>query len=543
MAWPSKARALLCVERSWAPGLAVCVSLLVLGACPALATPNNELNKKRLESTVRFLQNAQNSDGGFSANGNVGEASNPDFTAWAAIALACAGINPEDQAKPGGESAYSYLVAHTGELKVTTDFERVLLVVDAAGTSAQGFGRNLIGSILGRQLGEGGFSHEGSQTPTINDTIFAILSLSPVQEREVQEAVKRAVGWLERQQNPDGSWPSTAGDGAPGNVDITAAAIEALNAAGVHDSEAQGKALEYLREAQRPDGGFPEFTVESESDTASTSWTVQAIVSAGENPETWRQASSGKEPLGYLESMQHEDGSIQSSAGSDENPVWMTAYAAPAFSLQPLPPPAVPLEVPSSTPPGPVGGTPAANGTAETGQGGESSQPGSGVIAGGGGRGAPLFSRPQPQSQGRTPGGVRLLDSARESASPASTARHARQRPLRDPPSVVATITTVSSAKPASSASADHHKGSGSAAMGSGDGGQRAGGGAIRGLLINAPGSKQANEVLEPGAPGLRGAGAGGGQTPWLAIAIGGLIVLLIVVGSQLERRRPQVIV
>jgi hypothetical protein len=34
----------------------------------------------------------------------------------------------------------------------------------------------------------------------------------------------------------------------------------------------------------------------------------------------------------------------------------------------------------------------------------------------------------------------------------------------------------------------------------------------------------------------------GGSQTPWLAIAIGGLILLLILTGSQLERRRPQVI-
>jgi hypothetical protein len=47
---------------------------------------------------------------------------------------------------------------------------------------------------------------------------------------------------------------------------------------------------------------------------------------------------------------------------------------------------------------------------------------------------------------------------------------------------------------------------------------------------------------LQPGAPGLRGAGAGAGQTPWLAIAIGGMILLLILAGSQLERRRPQVI-
>ena len=78
-------------------------------AVPALAAPDNEANTTRLDNTVRFLESAQNSDGGFSANGEPEEASNPDFTAWVAIALAAAGINPQDQSQPGGASAYSYL--------------------------------------------------------------------------------------------------------------------------------------------------------------------------------------------------------------------------------------------------------------------------------------------------------------------------------------------------------------------------------------------------------------------------------------------------
>jgi hypothetical protein len=172
------------------------------------------------------------------------------------------------------------------------------------------------------------------------------------------------------------------------------------------------------------------------------------------------------------------------------------------------------------------------------GQGGESSQPGSGVIAGGGGGGAPLFSRPQPQSQGVTPGGVRLLGRASKS----STTRHARKLDLAHQASAATTITPVTSPTPASARNGGHHHRSGSAAAGSGDGGQHASGEEIRGLLINASGATHANGALEPGAPGLRSAGEGANQTPWLAIAIGGLIVLLILTGSQLERRRPQVI-
>src|SRR5271154_2796495 len=153
MAWPSKARTPQSMRRSRSLSLALGVLLVGWGACPALATPDNDVNRKRLDSTVRFLQSAQNSDGGFAVNGDVGEPSNPTTTAWVAIALATAGINPQNQAQSGGESAYSYLADHSSELAVTTDFERALLVVDAAGTSPQDLGGvNLIQTVLHRQL-------------------------------------------------------------------------------------------------------------------------------------------------------------------------------------------------------------------------------------------------------------------------------------------------------------------------------------------------------------------------------------------------------
>ena len=55
----------------------------------------------------------------------------------------------------------------------------------------------------------------------------------------------------------------------------------------MHDTEGQEKAFEYLREAEEPDGGFLEFPGESEPNVASTAWVVQAMWSAGMNPETW----------------------------------------------------------------------------------------------------------------------------------------------------------------------------------------------------------------------------------------------------------------
>jgi hypothetical protein len=565
MAWPLNARTPLGLARSPALSLLLGIVLVGCGTCSALAQPNDEVNEQRLDGTVRFLQSAQNSDGGFGVNGNVGEPSNPKLTAWVAIALATAGINPQNQAQPGGESAFGYLADHAGELGVTTDFERVLLVVDAAGTSAQDFGGvDLIQAILQRQLPQGGFVHEeDGHAPAINDTVFAILALSPIHEAAVQSAVEAAVQWLEREQNSNGSWPavcaknvSSCGADPPGETDMTAAAVEALNAAGMHDTKAQSEALAYLRRAQNPDGGFSETAPEPgepggrESDTASTSWAVQAIFSAGENPEGWTQTSSGREPLDYLESMQHENGSIQLSASSDAEPLWMTAYAAPAFALQPLPVPAVPLQAPSSapaaTPPAP---TPSAPGVAEAGQGGESSQAGSGVIAGGGGNGAPLFSRPQPQSMGRAPGGVRLLGSEQAEAAERRAARHARKlgRLRNTPAPTVAASVLEPSGKAKGAGAASARAGSGGSATGgalhtAGRGAQQTSGSEVKGVLITAPSSSETEDAPEAGAPGLHSAGVGGNQTPWLAIAIGGLVLALVLAGSQLERRRPQAI-
>ena len=99
------------------------------------------------------------------------------------------------------------------------------------------------------------------------------------------------------EQNADHSWPAwcpksvcgrAAGHDPQDTTDMTGAALEALNAAGMHDTTAQAEALEYLHEAQLPDGGWPQAIGESESNVGSTAWVVQGIWAAGGNPETWR---------------------------------------------------------------------------------------------------------------------------------------------------------------------------------------------------------------------------------------------------------------
>lgn len=584
------------------PGIfALCVAFVGCASGLALATPSAR-DQTSLDSTVRYLQDVQNMDGGF--GGEPGAHSDPDFSAWVALALAADGINPQDQARPGGASAYAYLAQHANALtepggecphsSCTTELERVLLVVDASGTSPHDFGGvNLVDEILGRQLSEGSFPHEvGAKTAGMNDTIFAILALSLVSGSAAQAAVQHAATWLEGEQNTDGSWPAvcpktavtTCAENGPegGEVDMTGAAVQALNAAGRHDTLAQRKAFEYLHEAQDPNGGFPEYPGESEPNVASTAWAVQAIWSAGQNPENWLEGTENEplsnEPLSYLESMQQEDGSIRYRAREAMNDVWMTAYVAPAFAGQPLPIPAVPLAVPVTPAPSNQGSTaPSSPGTSEPGQGGESSQSGSGVIAGGGGDGAALFSRPKPQSKGKTPGGARLLSSRRQK----NKDKHHREPNLSHNTATARTLDTsppepdserhgnlsgsaskdlraaaTGAGSSASAGNAQNARGPRSASTGTSPGGstgtrspsltdsdsQQASGEEVKGVLIDVPASVNGGGAFKPGAPGFHSAGAGGNQTPLLAVAIVGALLMSFLTGAQLERRRPRVI-
>jgi hypothetical protein len=504
-----------------------------------------------LDNMVSYLQSDQNPDGGFGSE--PGASSNNDVSAWVALALAAAGINPRDQTPTdqhyiGGHSVYGYLAEHAGTLSSTTDFDRELLVVDAAGSFPTDFGGvNLLEKILQRQLtqpgpDEGAFVHEsGSGEPEMNDTIFAILALSPIHEPAVEAAVQTAAEWVEREQDCDHGWPSTAyrtggacptgGGSLPGEseseVDMTGAAIQALNAAGRQRAakEVEQHAFEYLEMAQVPDGGFPEEPGDPEPNVASTAWVVQAMWSAGINPETWVTHSglASEEPLGYMTSLQQQDGRIRWEQSREWNGVWMTAYVGAAMDGDPYPIPPPPYdELPRAPTEAPGSG-----------QGGESFEPDSGVNAGGGGAGAPLFSRPQSGSKGHTPGGVRQLTSKHKK----DKTKHSRTpgRP-RKTPVPTATTASVRHAKMHNQVS---HKGTGGVALtGAGTGGGGQGGGReVKGLLIGAP-----SGALDPGAPGLRGARAGENQSSWLAIGIAAAALALALLGAFVELRRPQVI-
>ena len=351
---------------------ALVAAALLPGA--ADATPPWTANQGQLDKTVSYMLGAQNADGGF--GGAAGQPSDPLFSAWVIMALAAAGINPKDQHIVGGTDAYTYVAAHADALSDTTDFERAMLVAVSSGTSPRDFGgRDLIAALLTRRLPDGSFTHADSGTNGgINDTAFAMLGLSATDEPTKTDIISRAAAWLVGVQSEDGGW-----SWAPGreeSSDMTAAVIQALRIAPptAKRAEAQRRGWSYLRSTQRDDGGFAQTPIDPDSNSASTAWTLQAMWASGMDPTTWKR--TGGTPLDYLASLQQPDGSIKYMKGRNLNDLWMTAYAAPALAGYPLPVPSI----------------------ART--------------TGKGGKGAALYSRPQPDSTGNASGGVREISSA-----------------------------------------------------------------------------------------------------------------------------------
>lgn len=505
---------------------ALCACLLA-GCLPpgttAAVAPDAEA-QATLDRSVRFLQEAQNADGGF--GGVAGGASDPLFSSWVAYALAAASINPRDQARLGGVDVFTYLTRYTAGLKQTTDFDRVALVALAACSSPSDFGGvDAIGTILSRQLPDGSFPQSASgPTGWINATIWSVFPLSAIGTPAAEAAARAAAAWLLDHQRPDGSWGSTT-EASLSEADMTGAAVEALEAADLEGEAAQAQvaqaeqeAFEYLGTLQGPDGGFRELKSDSRSNSASTAWVLQGMWAAGVNPREWR-TDSGADPLSFLASLQRPDGSIGWTAESDQNSLWMTAQVGPALAGTTYPLPCVPpaAQAPPREAPQQAVAASHAKRSSHHGHGGRGLVAGDGVIAGGGGRGAHLFTAPQPQSGGSTPHGARDVEAeAGEAAAEAG-----------EP------TTAEAAAGPAGAA-------------GGGDGG--VGGGAAPAESAEAKDAEsRRGETVEgflvgerrgrnAAAPGLFEADSGGRTETGLALALVGALLVAGLLGSRRER-------
>jgi len=131
---------------------------------------------------------------------------------------------------------------------------------------------------------------------------------------------------------PNGAWEWNQGFGSDSNT--TALVIQTLIASGIPtNSLLITNALDYLKYAQNPDGGFPydpDSPYGTDSDANSTAYAIQAIQAVGQSPISGTWVINATNPISYLLSLQLENSSFEWMAGEGANLI-ATAQAIPAL--------------------------------------------------------------------------------------------------------------------------------------------------------------------------------------------------------------------
>ncbi|MGA2512074.1 MAG: prenyltransferase/squalene oxidase repeat-containing protein [Candidatus Limnocylindrales bacterium] len=268
----------------------------LLAVTPSAHPETAPTDADRATEALGYLLAAQKGDG--SIDDSIGETA--DFV----IGTAAAGYDPSTLTGcSGGASALGYLAAASdaAAADAAKTGKTVLAVVAAASDPTSFDGRNLLARLAALYHSTAGAYGDGS---TFSQS-FAILAL--VASGGFVPAAASA--HLVALQDSDGSWsygsaPVAAGGG---DTNSTAIALMALDAAGVHSADGAG--LAYLHTQQRADGGFPYSSAYGPSaDPDSDSIVLQALVAAGQDPESpaWLQGSNGV--LTNLRAYQGADG-------------------------------------------------------------------------------------------------------------------------------------------------------------------------------------------------------------------------------------------
>ena len=285
---------------------AILAALLTWPIAQVAASPSNlalaGTDSQRATAALEYLLAAQGTNG--SIDGSIGETA--DFV----IGAAAAGYDPSTlKGCAGGTGALSYLAtASDGATGDAAKTGKTILAVVAAGSDPAAFsGRDLsarLAAVYGSATGSYGDGATFSQA-------FAILAVTASGGSVPAAATAR----LAALQGSDGSWsygttPATAGNG---DTNSTAIALIALDSAGVHTADAAG--LAYLHTQQLADGGFPYQNSSTygppASDPDSDASVLEAMVAAGQNPESAGWTATGGTVFTHLRSMQGPDGGFE----------------------------------------------------------------------------------------------------------------------------------------------------------------------------------------------------------------------------------------
>ena len=314
------------IQVTWLPPVAraslplMLVALVVAGA---VARPAPAAAGVRHGSPLRYLESAQNRDGGWGAA--VGQHSNPMYTAWAVLALDAAHV-PPSSVRRAGRNGIEYLGNTIGQDADPGSIERTILAVVTSGVDPVHFSHvNLVARL------ERFMRHDGSIEDLTNLTTFGVLAL----ERGNVPPSARTIAWLVRQQDRDGGF-NFATRGGSSDVDDTGAVLAVLGQTAVWRKYPQAlrRAVAFLRRQQNHDGGFAD-QQGGPSNAQSTAFAVCGLNGAGISAATFHRHGAPS-PLAYLTSLIQADGAVDYARANSQSPVWVTSEAEIALSGETL---------------------------------------------------------------------------------------------------------------------------------------------------------------------------------------------------------------
>jgi energy-coupling factor transport system substrate-specific component len=315
---------------------ALLLVLLLAAAIPAAARAST------VTRAAAWLESQQRPSGGFAADAS--RDAGVEITSWAMLALAAADRNPLDVTR-GGKSPVDFLRSHLVEVEDAGDLARTILSLESVGVDPRGFGgQNLVGELLAQRRRNG--SYQGWP----GTSAYAVLALRAA---GADGSTAGTLDWLRRVQGRDGGWGNEPGD--PSTPEITGGVLQVLSPG----SEASGRALSYLRDSKRPNGGFSPANNLS-ANAQATAWAVQGLLAAGKDPAGF---GTGRSSLAYLRDLQTSDGYFLQAPGQEASPVWVTADVLVPLAGDFLPVTAPPRAPRPKAPPAP----PPANGPSPSG--------------------------------------------------------------------------------------------------------------------------------------------------------------------------------
>ncbi len=264
-------------------------------------------------SALVWMKGQQQADGSFPGFG-------AGSTVDALLAIIAARQDPALYSR-NGNTPVTFLESKAAELaKTPGGAGKLLIAVAALGRDGRSFGGvNLVDAIKASYNAD-----TGQYGKDVIGHAFAVLGLRAAGE----QVPDNAATFLAGTQTPEGGW-AFSGDTKAGSADTntTAVVVQALVAVGADrtNPDLLKKAVGYLASQQNPDGGFPyqkggEFG--SESDVNSTAYVAQALLALGDYTTAGLARS-------FIRSMQNPDGAFRWKPSEPDDNAGATYQAIP----------------------------------------------------------------------------------------------------------------------------------------------------------------------------------------------------------------------